>query len=386
MIIIEKPYASEFLEETLLKNNTPVLKNLSAKEMNLPQNLNYWEEKFAIEQFQNNKNQLLYCNSENAIKWIAQNLDFTDYPEKINLFKDKVKFRQLISAIYPDFYFEEVDIANLSKIDASQLKMPFIIKPSVGFLSMGVYPVQNLDDWQEVLDSIYSDMEKVKTDFPIEVMDSSKFIIEEMIEGDEFAVDAYFDKKGQPVILNIFEHPFASGKDVSDRIYFTSKTIINNNLEKFEKILAQIGNLAQLKNFPMHIELRAKGDKVVPIEINPMRFAGWCTTDLAYYAYSVNVYEYYFEQKKPNWDEILAQKDKYIYYLVVADVPSNIKRDTIDSFDYEGFLKNIPSPLDVRKIDFKNHPLFAIVFGQTKDYEEISKLLKLKLCDYTSLL
>ncbi len=386
MIILEKPYVSELLEQTLLEKQYPVLQNLSIEEMNLPLNLNYWNESYAAKQFKNNKDLLLYSNSENSIKWIAQNLSFTDYPQKIELFKDKVKFRQLISEIYPDFYFEEIEAENLSKIDISQLKIPFIIKPSVGFLSMGVYPVHNVGEWEEVLSSIFSDMEKMKSDFPIEVIDSSKFIIEEIIEGDEFAIDVYFDKNGHPVILNILQHPFSSGKDVSDRVYFTSKEIIQKNLVQFETILAKIGNTAQLKNFPIHIELRTNGDTIIPIEINPMRFAGWCTTDIAYYAYGINPYEYYFEQKTPNWDEVLEQKDDSLYYLAIADIPSDIAKNTIDSFDYEGFSKNISQLLAMREIDFKNHPLFAMVFGQTKNYDEISDLLELNLSKYTKLL
>ena len=55
--------------------------------------------------------------------------------------------------------------------------------------------------------------------YPNHVVNSTKFLIEEMIEGEEYAVDAYFDRDGEPVILNIFQHPFLNSKDVSDRIY-----------------------------------------------------------------------------------------------------------------------------------------------------------------------
>ena len=54
--------------------------------------------------------------------------------------------------------------------------------------------------------------------------------------------------------------------------------------------VAEIGKLKNIKLFPMHIEVRVtKTGDVVPIEINPMRFAGWCTTDVANYAWRINV-------------------------------------------------------------------------------------------------
>jgi hypothetical protein len=39
--------------------------------------------------------------------------------------------------------------------------------------------------------------------YPEQVLDTRSFLIEEYIEGDEFALDAYFDGDGNPVILNI---------------------------------------------------------------------------------------------------------------------------------------------------------------------------------------
>lgn len=375
MLILDKPYISKLLETTALKNNFLVLKNEATEELKLNHNINYIESSSAIEQIKKNKDISIYSNSENSINWITQNLGFTDLPEKINLFKDKVKFRELISEIYPDFYFKEVTINQIKTLDLSTIKMPFIIKPSVGFLSLGVYVVKDSNDWNQVLKNIEKDMEKVKGLFPLEVMDSSKFIIEEIIEGEEFAVDVYYNNQGEPVILNIFKHPFASAKDVSDRVYFTSKEIINNYLTKFEDLFKRIGNLANLKNFPMHIEMRILGESIVPIEINPMRFAGWCTTDLAYYAYGINVYEYYLKQEKPDWENILKNTDESTYYLTIADIPSNIKREDIKNINYEEYLKEIKKPLEIRKIDYLKHPLFAMVFAKTNDYSEITNLL-----------
>ena len=47
----------------------------------------------------------LYSNSENAIGWIAEHLAQSDLPRKIELFKDKVAFRELMADLYPDYRF-----------------------------------------------------------------------------------------------------------------------------------------------------------------------------------------------------------------------------------------------------------------------------------------
>lgn len=385
MIILEKPYVSEFLTETLKKQNYPVLKNKSISDLKINETLNFWDENFAVEQLKAQKNALIYSNSENSINWITNNLGFTDLPKKINLFKDKVKFRELLTKIYPNFYFKEVELEELQNIDDSELIFPFVIKPSVGFLSMGVYLVKDSESWKTILKSIKSDIEKTKGIFPSEVLNSSKFIIEEYIEGEEYAIDAYYNGQGKPVILNILKHPFSSETDVSDRVYYTSSEIIRENLSKFKELLVKIGELSDLKNFPIHIELRKDKEKIVPIEVNPMRFAGWCITDLAYYAYGINIYEYYFNQLEPDWKKILENDDNSIYYTTIADIPTDLDKKNIIKIDYEKLLTNIKEPMDIRKIDFRKHPLFAIILSKTQDYREISNILKIDFKQYIEL-
>lgn len=380
LLILDKPYVSALLKDTVEKNNFPVLKNSMTEALHIGRNV--WDENSAVRKIKARLEKTLYCNSENAIDWIAENLEFTDIPQKINLFKDKVKFRKLISGIYPDFYFKEVDFEQLETMDYSQIKFPVVLKPSVGFLSFGVYVIYNSNEWNNVIKSLGEDINNFKSLFPETVVNTSKFIIEEMIEGEEFAVDVYFDKDGQPVILNIFKHPFVSEKDVSDRAYYTSKKIIQTYLNDFQNLFDKISTAANLKNFPAHIELRVNENNIVPIEVNPMRFAGWCLTDLAYYAWGINVYEYYFSQKRPDWNTILAERDDSIYYFVAAGTPQEINKEEIKNIRYEEFMKNIQNPLEVRKLDYKKLPLFAIVFAKTNNYSEVSNILELDLHDY----
>ena len=282
----------------------------------------------------------------------------------------------------PDFYFFESGFENLSTLDTEKIRFPVVLKPCVGFLSMGVYIIRNAKEWIEVIKNLRDDIEKFRGQFPTEVVDASSFIVEELINGEEFAIDAYFDKDGKPVILNIFKHPFSGETDVSDRVYFTSGEIIKSNHERFEHLLLKIGDLAELRNFPLHMEVRVDAGKVMPIEINPMRFAGWCVTDLAYFAYGIDVYEYYFEQKSPDWEKILKDRGGEFYYFTIAEVPVSLDKSEIKDIDYNAFLKNISHPLEVRKIDYRRHPIFAIVFAKTDDYSEMSNILKKNMKDF----
>lgn len=380
MIILENPYVSEYLIETIKKNKFSVLDNEISRQYFSDRELTSTAD--AIEIL---KEEPLYSNSENSIDWVFENLKNSDILSMIQLSKDKISFRKMLSSIYPDYYFREVSIDEIQNIDVKTLKFPFVLKPSVGFLSFGVYPVKNEKEFDEVISRLKLDIEKLKGVFPLSVVDCTNFLIEEMIEGDEYAIDAYFDEKGEATILNIFQHPFYDENDVSDRIYFTSKDIIKKYLKPFKSLLDKIGAAGNYKNFPFHLELRANENKIIPIEINPMRFCGWCITDIAQNAWGINVYEYFMNNKKPCWDEILNKSSDDYYYFTIGDIPSSVDKKDIKKIDYDKYLKNITNPLVIRKIDYMTKPVFAIVFATCKSKEEIRNILKLNMLDFIEL-
>jgi hypothetical protein len=153
---------------------------------------------------------------------------------------------------------------------------------------------------------------------------------------------------------------------VSDRVYITSKEIIERCHSDFMEFLVKLGSITDMNNFPMHVEFRVdKKGYIVPIEVNPMRFAGWCVTDLAWYAYGINVYDYYFNQKKPDWQQILKDRGDEIYSVVVADLPKDILAINIESVNYDRFETHFEHCYELRKVDFVKHGVFAFLFART---------------------
>jgi hypothetical protein len=385
MIILDHPYVSQILEDTIFKNQYPVLKNKASEELKLRKNLPFLDDKAFADAIKKEEFPLVYTNSENSIEWISQHLNFTNLPELIMNFKDKARFRRIIQPMYPNFFFKEVAFEELEQLPADTLPFPFIIKPSVGFFSIGVHVVNNASEWESIIGKLKTEIKTMGRNFPGEVIDVSSFILEEIIQGDEFAVDVYYDKKGNPVILNILKHLFSSAQDVSDRVYITSKKIIEENIEAFTQFLRSMGKLIDLRNFPMHIEFRVdENNNIAPIEVNPMRFAGWCVTDIAWYAFGINVYEYFFEQKQPDWETILKDKNDDIFSMVVADIPHNIPVDNIKDIDYNKFSNFFEDPLELRKIDYQKHGVFAFLIARTsyKNRKLLEDILKSDLKEF----
>jgi len=388
MFFVDKPYVSDFFKMTVRDNAIPVVGTDIAKKLGLYSGTKVISEDRAIEMARELDNLTIYTTSENSIGWISKHLAFINLPKKIALFKDKLKFRELIKSIFPNFYFKKVRVEDLKKVQFNEMPLPFIIKPTVGFMSMGVYKVSNLEEWTNTIDSIIAEIDQIKDLYPAEVLDASLFIIEQCINGEEFAVDAYYNSIGEPVILSILKHTFSSETDVSDRVYISSKEIIESNLEEFTDFVGKIGNLAGVKNFPVHIELRRDNDgALLPIEVNPMRFGGWCTTaDISFLAYGFNPYLYYYSQKKPNWSEVLKGKEGKLFSIIVLDNSTGIDVNEITSFNYEKLLSNFEKPIELRKIDYKKYPVFGFLFAETREdnFIELKNILDSDLNEFIS--
>ena len=116
---------------------------------------------------------------------------------------------------------------------------------------------------------------------------------------------------------------------------------------------------------------------MVPIEINPMRFAGWCATDIVHFAFGINPYEYFMEQIKPDWTGILADKAEKTYSIIVLDKPKDIENEKLTGFNYEKLIAGFGKVLDCRKINFKQYPLFGFLFTETNQNhcDELEKIL-----------
>jgi hypothetical protein len=235
-------------------------------------------------------------------------------------------------------------------------------------MSLGVRKVSNYAEWTDAVDSIRREISRIKGLYPEHVVGTQSFIIEAYIPGEEFAVDAYFDAAGEPVILGIFKHLFSSEADLSDRVYISSKEMIEQHLDEFTAFIGEIGRLAGVANFAVHVELRRDtAGTLFPIEVNPLRFGGWCTTaDLSFHAYGLNAYLCYHTQKMPDWPTLLEGKEGKIFSLIVLENSTGIAADQTQSFDYEKVCSMFENPIELRKIDFNEYPVFGFLFAETR--------------------
>jgi len=374
MIILDKPYISKEMKEFLQESQACVLDNPQAQKESQGYSLHLAPSEELVSRFQ--EGERLYTASENSLSWVTDNLKSPDLLRSVHMMKDKAEFRRILQALYPDFYFQAVPTHQLDQINPDLLPLPVILKPAVGFFSLGVYTIQTTDDWRNALQTIYQQAEKWSAEFSSSVVNHTSFLIEQYIAGEEYALDVYFGEQGHAVILNIMKHDFSSAEDVSDRLYYTSREIVLSHIRAFEDYLNNVNAIIQARNFPAHVEIRVDQGRIYPIEFNPLRFAGWCCTDITYFAFGFKTYDYYLNNRRPDWDHLLAGKEHKIYTLIALNKPENF--DNKKEFDYNGLCEHFQKVLCVRKVDHRQFSAFGFLFTETQDQRELDYIVR---CD-----
>jgi len=386
MIIVDKPYVSDFLKETLLNNPVPVLDIQNARELLPATGIHFIDPKEAIKKFTKVPDTPLFTISENSIGIIENLFGFTQFPDRIDAVKNKARFRKLTSVLNPGFFFREISLDEIDTLNPYELPQPFIIKPVTGFFSLGVYKVSDPANWPEVKNRIKKEVEVVKNTSPVEVLNTRTFIIEACIYGDEYTTDAWFDNDGKPVILGMMKHIFASAEDMSDRLYLTSANVISENYDRFYRFYEKTGKLLGLKNFLIHAEVRVdETGNILPIEINPLRFGGWCTSaELTNYAFGFNPYLAIENRKKPDWENILKTCSNNIFSIITLNNNTGYDANNIKSFDYDKLLSYLENPLELRKVDARKFHIYGFVYAKTcpENYRELEYLLKSDLREF----
>lgn len=381
MIIVDEPFVAPELADYLKRTGHPVLDNAMARRLSEETGgLNIVPPGAFAERVE--RGERLYTTSENALEWITANVDSPGMARAIDVFKDKAKTRKALADLCPDVFFLEVSADGLRGLDYSSLPRPLVLKPVVGFCSVGVHVVNSEREWAEAIEAIEKESSVWKEWYPSSVIGDASFIVESYVEGQEFAIDAFYDESGKAHVLNVYRHDFASAEDTSDRLYTTGASIIRGYAGLFERWLDEANRKLEVKAFPIHVEVRVVGETVVPIEFNPLRFAGLGGTELAYHAYGFHTYESYLNDAAADWDTLLEGKEGKLFCMGLMPAPADLPEGA--RFDHEAFRANFKSLLQYYEFDPKATGSYCFVFCETPEDDPSDRefMLKADLSSY----
>ncbi len=386
MFLVDRPHVSAALRRSLAAGGIPVVATAAARERLAGTEVDWIPQEEAARQLAGPSPPRLHTNSEDALAWLAERAPDSALARGAGLCKDKLAFRELTRPLHPELRFLGVGLEELDRLDLAALPVPFVIKPAAGFFSLGVHRVSAPEQWPAVRRRLRDELQAFAGRYPGAVLDSGRLIVEQLIDGAEFALDAYLDDQGEPVILNLMEHVFAGEDDVSDRVYRTTPALVERWRGPFADWLRRFGALAELRGFSLHAELRVdEASRVTPIEVNPLRFGGFCTTaELTARAWGFDPYQAYLRDERPDWPRLLAARGGRAFHLVVLDDTTGVPAAERTGFDYQRLLARFRQPLALERIDPRAYPLFGFLVAETPDddFAEVDAVLRSDLREF----
>lgn len=372
--LLDGPFVSERLVEFVKKRDIAVYATGSVGQMLLGRGIRVLDGQEAKDALASGST--AYSNAESFVPFICDNCSDQGRVEAVRLFKDKARFRKALSDIFPDFYFKELGIHEAESYPVEEGRK-LILKPSIGFWSVGIRKFSDEKEFRKGIGEAVREIGEQRRLFDASIIDDKCFVIEDCLEGEEFACDAYFDRNGEPVVVGLYCHRFRDSEDVRDLVYYTGKKVMQKTLGKTTGFLRELSKRIRLRNFPVHFEfIIEKSGRLVPVEVNPMRFGGFGLVDLGFYAFGVDAYGCFFEEKKPDWERILKNSNDDYFGFVLG------RMDGIRTPDVKKFKRSFRKLKEFIEMDYRNSPVFAIAYAQSSDLNELIKYVYFEFREY----
>ncbi len=295
--------------------------------------------------------------SETSLALVKSRLNDNSQIKAVELLKDKYEFRKILSKIYPNYFFQTVGIDEIQNL---QVDKKCVIKPQKGFFGTAVLEIDKTTDMQKIKNQIESEVNKNSSLFPEEMLSSKSFLVEQFIEGEEYAVDMFYNDKGEAVIVNLYHHPMPKHPEYLQMLYYSSKKVFDEINAKSVHFFEELNNILQVKNIALHAEFRLKNNDYIPIEINPMRYGGMALGTMVYYGLNVNPYQTFANNEKPNWNTIWNKTENkeavYAYMIAYNGKTADVRNKKPD---IERFKKEFTQVLKSNVYPFENQLTFG---------------------------
>jgi hypothetical protein len=295
----------------------------------------------------------------------------------IESLKDKYIFRKTITSIYPEYQYQFVKASEIENLIITQKS---IIKPVKGVFGTAVRTIDRDTDLKNLATELTTELRRNEGIFSDGVLSKEDFLVEEYIEGEEYAVDMFYDTDGNPYILNICHHPIPENKAYLHILYYFSKEVFDRIYTKAKHFFVQLNKILNVTNITMHCEFKLDDGKLMPIEINTLRYGGMGFGNMVFHALEINPYTYFLNNLEPDWQTIWEDKPEDIFCFFIAYNGANINLNE-DRPNRERLKQQFTEVLLECSFDYQTQLTFGIYcLKETK--ENLANLLKIDFDDF----
>ena len=324
------------------------------------------------------KDDKVCLTTESVLDEVLNRLDDEDRRDAVLQLKDKFAFRQLLKSIYPEFYFKQCKLEELpSEIPNNGSR--YVIKPVKGCFGTGVRVVDGSVDVQILLAEIRVEMSKNILIFSSEVLTPDEFLIEAYVEGEEYAVDMFYDNYGKPIVTNVYHHPMPSNPAYLHMLYYASREIFEKVYGQAKEFFTKLNTLLTVTNLPIHSEFKMQDGQLIPIELNSFRFGGMGLANLGYHALGVNAYRRYIEDRESDWESVWRDRENiYGFFIAYNGSTTDVAKSRPD---WERLREQFTRIILEVPFDYRTQLAFGILFVEEKK-ERLHEILKIEFDNY----
>ena len=314
--------------------------------------------------------------SEASLEIVKEKLSDKSKKNAIDCLKDKHKFREILSVIYPNYQYKKIKFDDIKTL---KINKKTVLKPIKGCFGTAVKIIDENSNLKLISQEIKEEVDKNSGVLSESVLSHDDFLLEDYIMGEEYAVDMFFDEKGEPHIVNIYHHPMPKIDAYLHMIYYTSKDVFDRIYDSAMDFFRKLNNILNVKNFVLHGEFKFN-EELFPIEINAMRYGGMGLGNMIYYSVGVNPYECFKNGESPDWDAIWKKhkNDNFAFFIAYNGTHVNF---LTQEPDIDKLKRDFTEILCEQTFDYKTQLVFGI-FCIKENTANLQKLLTIDFNDY----
>lgn len=319
------------------------------------------------------RDERVVITSENVLDVVLQRLDDPDRADLIDALKNKHRCREMLASRYPDFFFRILPLAELPNLTLPAGRR-FVVKPNRGYFATAIKIVDSHSDLTTIKEEMTAEIRKNGAVFANTVLSDADVIVEEFIDGEEYAVDMFFDGNGAPVIVNIYHHPIPDNPDYLHALYYTSKPVFDRLHGELTTWFKNLNETLGARAFPIHGEFKLGSGGLVPVELNPLRFGGDGLIDLAFHSFDLNPYDAFFSDTTPDWEAIWQGREEKIYTWMMGYVGTDVDVSSHRP-DHGAFQNLFSNILSDTLLNYEAHLGFSVVYSEETDIAAVNRLV-----------
>jgi ATP-grasp domain len=315
--------------------------------------------------------------SEAAIELVTSRIVDPGKQQAVRLLKDKYAFRQMLGNLYPQYQYQLVKSADIQEL---KIDRKSIIKPVKGVFGTAVRTIDQDTDLTNLSGELQSELLKNKSIFSDSVLSQEDFLVEQYIEGEEYAVDMFYNSSGDPCITNIYHHPIPANLAYLHVIYYSSKLVFDRIYTKAKVFFTALNKILNVTNITIHGEFKLDGEELVPIELNSLRCGGMGLGNLIFHSLGVNPYLYFLNEIEPDWQQLWHGKDQDLFTFFIAYNGKNIDLTTHNP-NYQLLEQQFTEILFKQYFDYQSQLAFGIYFLKETN-QNLSLLLEIEFDNF----